>query len=248
MKTNSKKHNLLKIFLITLLNLVLLVVALYAGVRLYLKSVEFPRPPKVNERKKHIACIGDSITYGAGVLGKRRTSTYPVYLQGLVGNDWQVLNYGLSGRTLMDSGDVPYTKEEMYPETIACKADIYIVMLGTNDAKSFNWDAESFEHDLTAFLKPYIEIAEADNVYVIQPAKCFAAKGETEIRHGIKNENVIEVCEIIERVSDTLHVNVIDLYSFTEGHPEWFPDGIHPNAEGNREIADYIYEHLDLEK
>lgn len=241
MKSKTKK-----IILFTLLAIAILIATLLIGGRMYLKNVEFPRPPKVDADKRHIACIGDSVTYGAGVLGQRSTSTYPVYLQGLVGDDWQVLNYGLSGRTLMDSADVPYTKEEMYPETLACEADVYIVMLGTNDAKYFNWNAENYESDLTDFLQKYIEIAGADGVYVIQPLKCFVVEGKTEVGHAIKNENVIEACEIIARVAQKLQVNVIDLYTFAEDHPEWLPDGIHPNAEGNREIANYIYSHLDL--
>jgi len=31
----------------------------------------------------------------------------------------------------------------------------------------------------------------------------------------------------------------------TKGHSEWLPDGIHPNAEGNKAIADYIYECIE---
>lgn len=241
MKSKTKK-----IIVIVLLATIIFVASLFIGGRIYLKNVEFPRPPKVDADKRHIACIGDSVTYGAGVLGKRSTSTYPVYLQGLVGDDWQVLNYGLSGRTLMDSADVPYTKEEMYPETLACKADVYIVMLGTNDAKYFNWNAENYEKDLTAFLEKYIEIAGVRGVYVVKPLKCFVADGNEEVKHGIKSENVIEACEIIECVAKELRVNVIDLYTFSEDHPEWLPDGIHPNAEGNWAIANYIYSHLDL--
>ncbi len=242
MKSKTKK-----IIIIVLLAIIILIAILFIGGRMYLKNVEFPRPPKVDTGKRRIACIGDSVTYGAGVLGKRGTSTYPVYLQGLVGDDWQVLNYGLTGRTLMNSADVPYMKEEMYPETLACEADVYLVMLGTNDAKHYNWNAENYEKDLKVLLENYIEIAGIDGVYAMKPLKCFVVEGKTEVGHNIKNENVIEACEIIERVAKELQVNVIDLYTFSEDHPEWLPDGIHPNAEGNREIADYIYEHLDLD-
>ena len=100
---------------------------------------------------------------------------------------------------------------------------------------------------MKVLLENYIEIAGIDGVYAMKPLKCFVVEGKTEVGHNIKNENVIEACEIIERVAKELQVNVIDLYTFSEDHPEWLPDGIHPNAEGNREIADYIYEHLDLD-
>ena len=36
------------------------------------------------------------------------------------------------------------------------------------------------------------------------------------------------------------NIVVIDLYSLTNNHPEWFSDGIHPNEEGNKIIANEI--------
>ena len=38
----------------------------------------------------------------------------------------------------------------------------------------------------------------------------------------------------------------IDLYAPTQGHPEYFADGVHPNAEGNRLIAQTIASHLSV--
>ena len=37
---------------------------------------------------------------------------------------------------------------------------------------------------------------------------------------------------------------VIDLYTLTENHGDWFPDGVHPNVEGYEKIAEYIYDVL----
>ena len=54
-------------------------------------------------------------------------------------------------------------------------------------------------------------------------------------------------CGIIcKAVSEKYGVPVIDLYAFTEHHPEYFLDGVHPNREGNRAIADYLLETLPL--
>ena len=46
--------------------------------------------------------------------------------------------------------------------------------------------------------------------------------------------------DIIYAVAEKLQVGVIDLYSITDGHPEWYTDGAHPDAEGNRAIAEEI--------
>ena len=48
------------------------------------------------------------------------------------------------------------------------------------------------------------------------------------------------------QVGEKYGVPVIDLYAFTENHPEFFIDGVHPNREGNRAIADYLLITLPL--
>lgn len=52
-------------------------VVLYGMFRLGVHVVQYPPAPHVKEGKIHIACVGDSITYGAGVLGHRRSQSYP---------------------------------------------------------------------------------------------------------------------------------------------------------------------------
>ena len=59
-----------------------------------LKYLVVPKAPKVEKDKIRIACIGDSITYGAGVTGKNyKRSTWEYFLQQKLGDDYQVLNY-----------------------------------------------------------------------------------------------------------------------------------------------------------
>jgi lysophospholipase L1-like esterase len=41
-------------------------------------------------------------------------------------------------------------------------------------------------------------------------------------------------------------LQVIDLFSLTKDHPEYFDDGVHPNAEGNKVIAGYLAEEICL--
>lgn len=54
-----------------------------------------------------IACAGDSITEGAG-LSNPSTQSYPARLQKLLGTNYNVRNFGGSGRTLLKKGDFPY--------------------------------------------------------------------------------------------------------------------------------------------
>ena len=43
-------------------------------------------------------------------------------------------------------------------------------------------------------------------------------------------------------------VECIDLYALTEGHGEYFMDGVHPNSYGNRVIAGEIHRYLTQNK
>ena len=76
---------------------------------------------------------------------------YPAILQEKLGSRYRVRNYGLRGRTLLDYGNFPYKEEPEYKETLKEKADIYIIMLGTNDSKVRNWNTEDYKEQFPFF-------------------------------------------------------------------------------------------------
>lgn len=200
-----------------------------------------PCPPKERKGKKHIVCIGDSITYGAGVIPLNLWKSYPAYLQKLLRKEYQVLNFGLSGRTLMSTGDMPYQKEAFYSAALEVQNPHYILMLGSNDARVKWWDANRFREELIALLA---DLKEKGTVTVMLPPKAFPVEQKGEISFGIRDNLICQVGTIISEVAQSFDIPVINLYALTEHHPEWFPDGVHPNAEGNQQIAKYIYRAL----
>lgn len=200
----------------------------------------FPAAPKPKKGKKHIVCIGDSITFGAGVQPLQDLQSYPAYLQKLMGSKYQVMNFGLSGRTLLSTGDIPYVRERNYPKTFGISDAYYVIMLGTNDTKPVNWNGEQYEKELEEFIRKYPE----GRVTVMKLPYAFPAKGHAVPVFEIREEQITEANQIIDRVAEKLDIPVIDLHSFTEDHREWYRDGVHPNAEGNRKIAEYIFDHL----
>lgn len=60
-----------------------------------------------------IACIGNSITYGVGTRNPAKDS-YPAVLGQMLGDGYEVRNFGVSARTMLMKGDHPYMKEERY--------------------------------------------------------------------------------------------------------------------------------------
>lgn len=214
---------------------------------LFMKYLAVPKLPVVTEGKKMIACIGDSITFGAGVRGKREL-TWEYYLEKLLGKEYQVLNYGISGRTLLSTGDYPYAEEKQYQHSRKVKADVYLIMLGTNDSKPYNWNEEMYRKELSVFVKGYISLNHAPGVVLMTPPSCFADPNIGVVGFDIDQDIITDkICPIVNEIAGKYHLQIIDLHSFTGIHKEWFADGVHPNEEGNRQIAAFIFREINKE-
>ena len=99
----------------------------------WLRSFKAPRKDAVR-----VACIGNSITFGAGIKNRSRDS-YPSVLARMLGDNYWVKNFGVSARTMLNKGDHPYMNEPAYKNALAFNPNIVVIKLGTNDSKSFNW-------------------------------------------------------------------------------------------------------------
>ena len=69
---------------------------------------------------KLVACVGDSITYGAGI-SNRNYNSYPAQLGRMLqkfDNQWQTRNFGVSGATLLRNGDLPYVQQSAYNQAL----------------------------------------------------------------------------------------------------------------------------------
>merc|ERR1711907_81536 len=95
----------------------------------------------VEDDKIVYAMVGDSITYGYG-SSDPATKSYPAQFAKLLGNqpNIDVHNFGVSGRTMMKTGDYPYWNEQAYKDTLASRAKYLVLMLGTNDAKTYQYN------------------------------------------------------------------------------------------------------------
>jgi sialate O-acetylesterase len=100
--------------------------------------LSFPCLAGPSQTKVKVACMGNSVTYGAGIKD-REQNAYPAQLQKLVGGSYQVGNFGFSGATLLRKGHRPYHKTQAYHDAIALKPDIAIIHLGLNDTDPRNW-------------------------------------------------------------------------------------------------------------
>ena len=83
-----------------------------------------------------VTLVGDSIFYGTWAPN-HNDETIEAYLEERLPEGSVVYNFGVSGCTLQNEADQPYTAEPEYKESLVSGADYYIIMLGTNDADRF---------------------------------------------------------------------------------------------------------------
>ncbi len=195
--------------------------------------------PSRYEGKIRVACIGDSITYGAGIED-RESHSYPAVLGQLLGERFEVRNFGVSGATLLKNGDHPYWTQPEFEAATRFGPDVVIIKLGTNDSKPQNWKRSAeFARDLTDMLVHFERLPSRPRIWLCLPVPAY------EERWGI-NDDVIgrQVIPLIVQVADKKHVPVIDLYDALSGRPDLFPDKIHPDAAGAKRMAQTIRDAL----
>ena len=197
------------------------------------------------DERIRVSCVGDSLTYGSGVLKTRDTDAYPAQLQIKMGTDHLVSNFGLRNATASASGDLPYAESEEYQQSLKSKPDIVVLMLGTNDTKTYNWNASDYEAGLKELVESYQQLDTKPTVYLMRSPYCYSLDGSDVAEYDIQPAVVAgELGGIVEKVAAETGVEVIDLYDVTEGQDELYTDGIHFNAKGYELIADEVYSNL----
>lgn len=182
-----------------------------------------------------VACIGDSNTEGAGA-SKPYKFSWPVQLQSILGEDYYTDNLGVSGTTLQNApADYPWTTTDQYKFNKILDPNIILIALGTNDSKTWNWDATRYKNDYINLINEFKTYPAQPEIFMVMPSKAFSAGW------GIDN-NVIynQILPVIREVSQSKGVSVIDCYTPTENISNLVPDGIHPNDEGLGIIAEKI--------
>lgn len=204
----------------------------------WLRSFKAPRKDAVR-----VACIGNSITFGAGIKNRSRDS-YPSVLARMLGDNYWVKNFGVSARTMLNKGDHPYMNEPAYKNALAFNPNIVVIKLGTNDSKSFNWKYKAdFMKDAQTMINAFKGLPSQPKIYLCYPSKAYLT-GD-----GI-NDDIIskEIIPMIKKLAKKNDLSVIDLHTAMDGMPELFPDRIHPNEKGAQVMAKAVYQSISALK
>ncbi len=191
-----------------------------------------------------VACVGDSLTNGMAIINVLKNS-YPSQLQKMLGDGYHVQNFGYNGKTVNKDVDESYVATKHYERSIAYAPDVVIIMLGSNDTKSYNWiSKEYFKETYKEIILSYANLESAPRIIVSLPNYGFYVGKTTkgDLKYDINGENLATVVEATRELAIELNLELVDTYELTKTHQEWYQfDGVHPNKEGAKAMAELYY-------
>ena len=195
-----------------------------------------------------VACVGDSVTQGTGSSVASKYS-YPARLQQMLGHGFKVVNCGKAASYVMDldsqynvkktSPNLWYPNTAEYTKYKESNAEIVIVMLGTNDARSMTDKAA--EEDFVSSYKALItDLKSLDTVKEMYLSSMIPAPNGDITYQG----TVYTLPRLIKGVADEFglpfvptHENVHDYYNVMLT----YNDSVHPTDESYPALAHNFY-------
>ncbi len=202
-----------------------------------------------NPEAKVIVCYGDSNTWGAIPYSDNRLPSnirWPGVLQNLLGNEYDVINEGLCGRTLVvEDPEKPHRTGITHLTSIVKTnnpIDLIIIMLGTNDMKtSYNLQAEDIGTHLEETINSILRRDEDEKIpkilIICPPAVVRPLHTEFDERMSKGIEISKELPNLYQQISNKYnchYINAEELMNLTD------TDGYHLDVEDHKNLAEVI--------
>ncbi|MBR5780199.1 MAG: hypothetical protein IKY21_06235 [Clostridia bacterium] len=201
-----------------------------------------------------VACVGDSITYGATSTNKNKT--YPVFLQEMLGLDYYVFNAGISGYSIVSTDQFAYKKSPEFQQAKSFKPDVVLFALGTNDANPTpnqpykNWEneendrANKFIQSTNELFNEFKAVKPDVQIIMLLPSALFKV-GNDEWNADAWNANLDKyVTPLLKDIANDKKLQIVDLHAWSLENESVFVDGLHPKDDTYRPFAQFVYESI----
>lgn len=202
-----------------------------------------------HEAPIRIACLGDSITFGAQIAD-REHSSYPGWLNDFLGQNFEVRNFGVGGTTLLTQADRPYVQTKAYRNSLDWKPDIAVIILGTNDTchngRRKNWQhAKSLATDAGSLIATLHAQRPDMRIILCSPTPMFPArkdlKPERKVDLEARSKRLATCAAAAQEVArNTERVEYLELRNTLRSKD--VSDGVHPTPFGAERLARRIAE------
>lgn len=197
-------------------------------------------PKKAPETSIKVACIGDSITYGDG-LEQREQECYPAQLGRLLGEKYEVKNFGCNAACASANGSKPYVAQKVFKDALAFEPDVLIVMLGTNDSKESEWKTpDKIREGLAQIVGDFRKRSPKCRVIICTPPVM-----ETESWGLQANVVANGLRDLLKRFSQDNDLQLVDVFAVTnEAVEPIHSDGVHLNPAGAKLVAQTVHKRV----
>jgi len=214
---------------------------------------------KAQVAKERIACIGNSITFGAR-LTDPETASYPAVLSALIAENGylnhEIKNFGIGGATMLRFG-IP-NLWRILDSLQYFRPDIVVIEAGTNEtvgAPRLNWEHISeFEKDYSDYITAIKKINPECSIIICSPLDMvLETKDLTQARKDDlsgRRPRIWELRERIKKIAAKEHVFFLDLTKPFKGRPDLMTttDGVHPNQDGYLYLATLVFDYMRKKK
>ena len=204
-------------------------------------------------RRVKVACIGDSITYGY-LLDHPERDAYPAQLQRMLGDGYEVRNFGVPGLGVYlhlpwhttANGRRAWSLSPECAAALAWEPDVVISNLGANDLEEYPKESLPVPDGAPAlargtFRRQYADVLNAFKAGGLNPrillwTRLCAMKGEAAARN---DRAASAIADDLKAVAAEVGAEGLDVYAATKDSAatdDW-PDEVHPSVSGHRAIA-----------
>jgi lysophospholipase L1-like esterase len=212
-------------------------------------------PFAVKAQQLRIACVGNSITFGARVDNRDKESYPAVLSEMLKSNDYlnyRIKNFGIGGATILRFGT-----PNLWPLIDSLKnfkPDIVVIKAGTNETVGkprLNWEhIDEFEKDYSDYIAEIRKVNPNCKIVICSPLDMVIQTEELSPERITdltgRRPRIWELRKRIKKIASTENTFFLDLTSPFKGKANLMTkkDGVHPNKDGYQYLGSLVYDYL----